>query len=244
MPRRPRNPTIFDDQVVHVLNRGNGRQDLFTKDADFAAFIALLEDARKRFSDIRILAYCLMHNHWHLVLWPRRGAGRTLSRFMAWLSSTHVRRWRAHRRNVGLGHLYQGRFKSVIVQHDEHLLTLLRYVEANPRRARMVKRAQDWPWSSIGSGLGRGAGTNNVAVMLSDWPIARPSDWLSRVNEPLPEKLIAQLRTHIARDRPFGGERWTTRVAKRSGLESTLRDPWRPRKSARATRNGRGAKNK
>ena len=234
MPRRPRNVVAMDDQIVHVLNRGNCRMNLFDKPGDFAAFIALLEDARKRFPAVRILAYCLMHNHWHLVLWPRpRGGGADLSRFVGWLCSTHVRRWRTHRGNVGLGHLYQGRFKSFVVQHDElHALTLLRYVEANPLRARMVKRAQDWDWSS----LGRGLGTGNVRVELNDWPIDRPRNWFATVNELMPESTVERLRTSIRRDRPFGTDAWTKRIAKRLGAESTLRDPWRPRKKSTGKR--------
>lgn len=212
----------MDGQVVHVLNRGNCRMNLFDKDGDFAAFLALLELARQRFPSVRVLAYCLMHNHWHLVLWPRRGAD--LSRFIGWLCSTHVRRWRTHRGNVGLGHLYQGRFKSFVVQPDDlHLLTLLRYVEANPLRARMVRRGQDWPWSSLGTGVG-------VRVQMCAWPVDRPRDWTATVNERLPEATLEQVRTSVRRDRPMGSEAWTRRIAKRLGAESTLRDPWRPRK--------------
>jgi putative transposase len=75
-----------------------------------------------------------MSNHWHLVLWPR--AAGDLSSFMRWLSNTHVRRWRQHRHTVGEGHVYQGRFKNFPIQNDAHLLTVLRYVEANPERKR------------------------------------------------------------------------------------------------------------
>ena len=207
-----------------MLNRGNGRMDLFTKDGDFAAFVTLIELARQRFPSIRVLAFCLMHNHWHLVLWPQRGTD--LSRFMAWLSNTHVRRWRAHRDNIGHGHLYQGRFKSFIVQPDElHLLTVLRYVEANPLRARMVRRAEDWRWSSLGKCVGVG----NVRVQMCDWPIDRPRGWVATVNELLSEPSLAQVRASIRRDRPLGTDRWTQRVAKQMGLESTLRNPWRPK---------------
>src|SRR5574340_852580 len=106
MARRARNPV--DDGIYHVLNRGNGRMDIFKKPEDFAAFVKLLEEGRRRHA-MRILGYCLMHNHWHLVLWPRRGTD--LSKFIAWVSTTHVRRWRAHRVSAGEGHLYQGRFK-------------------------------------------------------------------------------------------------------------------------------------
>ena len=224
MPRRARMPA--DDVVYHVLNRGNCRMDLFSKEGDFAAFITLIELARRRVPSVRVLGYCLMNNHWHLVLWPRRGAD--LSRFMGWLCTTHVRRWRLHRGNVGQGHLYQGRFKSFPIQQDGHLLTVLRYVEANPLRARLVKRAQDWPWSS----LARQRGVDNVRIELSDWPVDRPRDWRTLVNAALDTGEIDNIRTSVARGRPFGDQKWVARTAGRLGLESTLRDPWRPRKAA------------
>src|SRR2546427_114992 len=114
--------------VYHVLNRGNCRMKIFHSEGDFFAFVKLLVEAARRMG-VRVLAFCLMPNHWHLILWPRQDGD--LSRFMAWLSTTHVRRWREHRRTVGEGHLYQGRFKSFPAQQDEHLLILLRYCEAN-----------------------------------------------------------------------------------------------------------------
>jgi putative transposase len=223
MPRRARNPA--DNQVYHVLNRGNCRMNLFDKEQDFAAFVALLEEARRRFPSVRILGYCLMHNHWHLVLWPR--VGTDLSRFMGWLCTTHVRRWREHRGNVGEGHLYQGRFKSFVVQPDDlHVLLVLRYVEGNPLRAAMVKRAQDWPWSS----LGNAPGARGARVQLTELPVDRPRDWEAVVNAIPSERELTALRTSVKRGRPLGDEKWTRRVAERLGLQSTLRDPWRPRK--------------
>src|SRR3954468_2853359 len=133
--------------IQHVLNRGNGRMKLFHKDADYAAFVNLLADAAERVPGVRLLAYCLMPNHWHLVLWPRQRG--ELSKYMAWLSNTHVRRWRQHWHSVGQGHVYQGRYKSFLVQDKAYFLALARYVEANPRRAKLVHRAQDWAWSSL-----------------------------------------------------------------------------------------------
>src|ERR1044072_5812870 len=115
MPRHAR--VVADDSIYHVLNRGNGRMRIFHKRGDFAAFLELLEEGRRRMG-MRILGYCLMDNHWHLVLWPRKG--RELAQFVGWVSSTHVRRWREHRGSVGEGHLYQGRYKSFIVQEDGH----------------------------------------------------------------------------------------------------------------------------
>src|SRR5262249_43020771 len=86
----------------------------------------------------RLLAFCLLPNHFHLVLWPR--TDDELSRFVGWLTLTHTQRWHAHYHNVGTGHLYQGRFKSFPVAADEHLLTVLHYAERNPVRAGLVER--------------------------------------------------------------------------------------------------------
>lgn len=103
--------------VYHVLNRANARMRIFQKDEDFDAFERIVAEARDR-EEMRILAYCVLSNHWHFVLWPRRDG--ELSRFMGWLTLTHTQRWHAHRRTAGQGHVYQGRFKSFPVEEDEH----------------------------------------------------------------------------------------------------------------------------
>ena len=221
MPRHARK--VADGGIYHVLNRGNGRMDIFRKRGDFEAFVKLLEEGRRRLG-IRILGYCLMDNHWHLVIWPRRG--KDLSRFVGWVCTTHVRRWREHRQSGGLGHLYQGRYKSFLVQEDGHFLTVMHYVESNPLRARMVRRAQDWPWSSLGGA----AGSNGVKVELEKWPVDRPRNWVATVNERMDEKELERLRASVKRERPFGGEKWVRKVVRRMGLEWTVRDPWRPKK--------------
>ena len=91
--------------------------------------------------------YCLMGNHWHLVVWPREEC--ELPRFVGWLTLTHTQRWHAHRKSTRSGHLYQGRFKSFPVQDDDHFHTVSRYVERNALRANLVKRAEDWRWGSL-----------------------------------------------------------------------------------------------
>ena len=221
MARQPRRPIA--NGIYHVLNRGNCRMDIFTKPGDSQSFLELLEEVRRRYG-MRILGYCLMHNHWHLVLRPRQG--EDLSRFIGWVGTTHVRRWREHRGNTGEGHLYQGRFKSFLVQSNEYFLTLMRYVEGNPLRARMVERAEEWPWSSLGAATG----SDQVKVQLSPWPVDKPRDWSDRVNELVEPQTLERVRLSIARNRPYG-DHWIARVAKRHGLESTLRDPWRPKKT-------------
>ncbi len=210
--------------VQHVLNRGNGRMALFEKPADYRAFTALLAEAVDRFPGVRLCGWCLMPNHWHLVPWP--SADGELPRFMHWLANAHVRRWRQHWHSVGQGHVYQGRYKAFPVQDDGHYLTLLRYVEANARRADLAGRAADWPWSSL-----RAAGltTPGGRPLLSPGPLDRPPGWAAAVDEPLAEPTLAAARASVARGRPFGDADWVRHTADRLGLAFTLRGRGRPR---------------
>jgi putative transposase len=155
----------------HALNRGNGRREVFHDDADYRAFVQAMADATLTVR-MRLVAYCLMPNHFHMVVWPQ-GDG-DLGRWMHRLMNAHVRRYR--RRYRGSGHVWQGRFKAFPIQEDDHLLTVLRYVERNPVRAGLADRAQDWPWSSAGWVGG---------VVLHPGPTARPADWLDWVNRPI-----------------------------------------------------------
>ena len=211
--------------VYHVLNRANGRRDLFRKDADFDAFLELLAEAAAR-EPMRILGFCLMSNHWHLVLWPRQDGD--LSRFMRWLSNTHVRRYHQHYHTYGQGHVYQGRFKSFPVKDDLHLLTVLRYAEANPLRAKMVARAQDWRWSSLTT-------TPRKRIeLLSDWPLERPRNWAGMVNEPLGKAELDAVRNSAQRGRPFGDADWAATIARRLRIQFTLNPRGRPAKKRKS----------
>ncbi len=147
--------------VYHVLNRAVARLPLFEKTADYEAFERVLAETQQR-HPTRILAYCLMPNHWHFVLWPREDD--ELTAFLRWLTHTHTMRWHAHHQTAGTGHLYQGRFKSFPVQTDEHLYAVLGYVERNAVRAKLADRAERWRWSSVGR---RAAGDDESRVLLS-----------------------------------------------------------------------------
>ena len=120
-----------------VLNRRVGRLPLFEKPADYLAFEKILSEAHQR-TGMRIVAYCLMPNHWHLLLWPR--VDGELSEVMRWITVTHTQRWHAHRHSAGTGPVYQGRFKSFPVQTDDHFVTVAQYVERNALRANLVSR--------------------------------------------------------------------------------------------------------
>ena len=209
--------------TYHVLNRGNDRKRIFRKKGDYAAFVKLLVEGCKR-ADIAVFAYCLMPNHWHLVLRP--AGDHDLAQFIGWVSNTHVKRYHQHYQTTGGGHLYQGRYKSFPVEQDEHLLTVLRYVEANPLRAKLVDRAQDWPWCSLGS-----SASDEAQGLLEPWPLDRPPDWLQMVNQTATDAELESLRTCVNRGRPYGSQPWVTQTAGSLGLSFSLRSRGRPKKS-------------
>jgi putative transposase len=160
--------------VFHVLNRGVARMHLFEKTGDYQAFRDVLRETLEQ-SPMRICAYSLMPNHWHLLLWPE--ADGDLASFMQRLTITHVRRWQQHRGYAGLGHVYQGRYKSFPVENDEHFWTVARYVERNALRAQLVVRAEEWRWSSLWC---HEHGTAEDRSILAAWPTERPPDWMDR----------------------------------------------------------------
>jgi putative transposase len=220
MPRRPRiAPGGFPQ---HVLNRSAGRIKLFHREKDFLAFEKLLIEAHQRFP-IRILAWCLMGNHWHLVVYPEK-EGQVTS-FFRWLTHTHAMRWRTSHRTIGLGPLYQGRFKSFLIERDGHLRTVCRYVERNALTAGLVERAEEWRWSSL---YVREHGSPELRAILADWPIPRPRDWVRQVNLALTAKEKEAMQTSIRRSRPFGSETWLKQTVAEQHLEHTLRREGRP----------------
>ncbi len=222
MPRLLRHAPC--DHFYHVLNRANARARIFRKDADYEAFEQVLLEALA-FQPMRVLAYCVMPNHWHLVLWPRDDGD--LSRFMQWLTLTHTQRWHAHRHTVGTGHLYQGRYKSFPIQNGYHLRSVLRYVERNPLRAKLVDRIEEWQWGSLWR---RERGSADDSSWLQKWPGGVPENWsreMNRGNEA--EEELRTIRNCVNRGRPYGNEPWQKRTAASLGLESTFRPRGRPR---------------
>jgi len=209
----------------HVLNRGNGCAEVFHKDDDYSAFLKLLCQADERVP-MRLLAYCLMPNHFHLVVWTLEDGD--LGRWMQWLLTSHVRRY--HRHYHSSGHVWQGRFKAFPIEEDEHLLRVMRYVERNTVRAKTIpiRRASRWPWSSIGD-----PPKDVQRPMLHPGPVPRGDDWLRWVNAPQTEAELEALRECVSRGRPFGSESWQDQTAQRLGLEFSLRPRGRPRKGVK-----------
>jgi len=211
--------------IFHVLNRANAKAKIFSKEADYAAFERVMCDTLAK-KPMRILGYLIMPNHWHLVLWPERDD--ELGAFMQRLTTAHVRRWHLHRKSVGCGHLYQGTYKSFPIEVDEHLLTVLCYVERNALRAGLVKRAEDWRWSSLWHW--RHPEVAKDVPPLTAWPIDRPRQWLLQVNRPQERTALASLQTAVQRGQPYGSVTWQAATAEKLGLESAFRPRGRPRK--------------
>jgi len=132
----------YEGALYHVLSRGNQRQAIFIDDEDRLLFLERLSEVVDRF-EVECYAYVLMNNHYHLLLQTRRA---NLSKAMQWLGVAYTSRFNL--KNHCSGHLFQGRFKSMLVENDAYLLQLSYYIHRNPLRAGMVKRLADYPWSS------------------------------------------------------------------------------------------------
>lgn len=206
------------DQIYHCLNRANARSLIFERDEDYQLFEEILTEAIDKF-DMRLLAYCLMPNHWHIVLYPKKDG--TLSRFMNWLTLTHTQRWHARMGTTGQGHLYQGRYKSFLCQNDGHFLTLVRYVERNAKKANLVKSAVDWKWSSVWR---RDKGTAKEKELLCSWPVDIPRDYLDWLDEVQSADEEEALEKAEQRGRPYGSEQWVSGVVSKFGLQTTIRE--------------------
>lgn len=227
MGRLPR--LVADGLVYHAMNRGNNRRTVFRGAADFAGFLEALRKTQTRYP-FRLYAYCLMSNHFHLILAP--GPGQSISRILQSLTVAHT--WRVHRQSGSVGHVWQGRFKSPVVQDDAHLLTVMRYVEANPLRARLVSDLADYRWSSYRvHGLGE---TDDLVAEAPVWQgLARSveacqAQWRRWVHTPISAKELASVRKAVVSGRPYGTSAWQTRTARKLGLDLTERPRGRPPK--------------
>lgn len=228
MPR-PLRP-IADGLVYHVINRGNNRQAVFAGKGDYLAFLKALADLKER-TPFELWGYCLMANHIHLLVKP---ADVPISRIVQSLLVSHTQRY--HRVHETGGHVWQGRFKSPVVQDDVHLMAVLRYIEANPVRAGMADRAGDYPWSSFAAhGLGKADPLLDPVVpyeALAASPGMRRRRWQAYVHREPEEAELAAIRRSVETGLPYGEPRWVEGLAKRLKLDLAIRPRGRPRKTA------------
>ena len=176
----------FPGALYHVTSRGDRREDIFVDDADRARLLAVVAQGMARF-DAQVLAYCLMGNHYHFVLHTRQG---NLSALMRHLNGVYTQAF--NRRHGKVGHLFQGRFKAVLVDREAYLLEVCRYVELNPVRAGMVAQPGDWPWSSYRAHAGRAdvPGWLGSAVL---WGYLLGRDALTDADQALAQRRYAEL---------------------------------------------------
>jgi putative transposase len=217
----PRHSRISPDGFVqHVLNRGDHRETLFYTADDFILFLSLIAEAACRVP-MRILAYCIMRNHFHLLLWPY--VGDDLPRFMHMLMVLHINRHRYRHPPESPGHIYQSRYTNVIVEHGRSIVSVAKYIECNAMNAGLVRRAEAYPWSSASP-----LATHPDRPVLSAWPIQKPHDWLILLNLRTPASELKRIQRSAARGAPYGSPAWTARVVKEFGLEHTMRGQGRP----------------
>jgi putative transposase len=189
MPRRKR---FFQDGLAyHVLNRGNKRSRIFLEPADYESFLDAMATSSAE-TAVRHLTFCLMTNHWHLVLLPE-GASE-IPRYMQLLMNRHIPKHQTRHGTRGTGHIYQGPYKCFPIEGERHLLAVCRYVEANPVRAGLVNRAEDYRWSGLTC-----QATKDGTPLLSPLPVPRPGNWLELVNTQPGEDTLKPIRESIKR---------------------------------------------
>lgn len=222
MPRSPRVNVV--NYAYHILNRANHRQKIFFDDNDYAVFLKLIGKGFEKYG-VRMLSYCLMPNHWHMVAIPEKDGA--LSKTMAWLGAIHTRRHNLKYKRVGQGHLYQGRFKSFLIESNEYLLWVCRYVERNPVRAGLSLTAKNWRWSSTLDRIGMNRDGNRPA--LAEMPVTIPKDWCTWVDSAQTALELEAIRHCIKKSRPYGSSIWSEKIVSDFGLVSTTRNQGRPK---------------
>jgi len=222
MPRQAR--VSVADTIYHVINRANGRQTIFHTEKEYKHFEILMQEA-KDLTGMRILAYCIMPNHFHFIIYPRTDTD--LAEFMGWLTTTHARQYRTKTNTIGHGHLYQDRYKSFPVETNEYALTLIRYIEQNPYRAKLVEKSEDWQWSSL---YRREKGSVKEKCLLDTLPIDLPGNYLSSVNDVFKNDDLNDIRYSVNKGKPYGTRGWIEKMVVKFGLDHTVRGPGRPKK--------------
>jgi putative transposase len=217
MPRPHRNLPV--GHVFHVVNRGNDRRSLFFDQVDYQGFMDLLLEAGRRFH-VLVIAYCLMPNHWHLIMTPQEAGA--VSAHLHWLTTTHSVQYRRRLESVGNGHVYQARFSAFPIQTNRHYFNGVKYVEANALRKRLVRRAEEWMWSSAYERV-------HGCKLVQPGPVELPANWLDFVNMKQSRHVTDEIRVCARAQRPYGDEKWAAATAAELGIESRMHPRGRPK---------------
>ena len=237
MPRQPRLQVA--NYPYHVIQRGNDRQAIIHRNADAAALLRVLGECAAR-ADVDIHAYVVMTNHIHLLATPRQDEG--LSRMMQCYGRRYVRYFNdAHRRT---GTLWEGRYKSSLVETERYLLACYRYIELNPVRAGMVDRPWDYRWSSCRANvLGRPddlVSPHAELIELARNPELRARIYREMLLDAIDDETLARLRWSVQHDQPLAVDKYVTSLERRLERRVRLGKSGRPKKTAEES--GRGQK--
>ena len=186
MPRRTF--PIIGGLVYHVTNRTHAGRTLFASPDAYRAFVGLIAEARV-IRPVRLIAFCIMPNHWHLVIWA--DTDDDVRHFVAWLSMLHAKQLNLS--SGTSGPVYPKRYVAVPVEGGTNLYRLIRYVERNPCAAGLVSKASDWPWSSAAA---------KCRIRLADWPVPRPPDWRDYVEIEIESAELMEIR-HRLKEEPL-----------------------------------------
>lgn len=223
MPRIAR--PVFAGVPHHITQRGNRREDVFFNDADRVAYLAWLGEYCAKY-DVKVLAYCLMTNHLHLVAVPE--SDQAFEQVFRPLHTRYAQR--VNRAKKWKGHLWQGRFFSSALD-EVYLWAAIRYIERNPVRARMVRRAENYLWSSAAAHCGLKADavlTADPAWLELTHSVGDWSGWLTEADQP---EQVDVLRRHVERGLPCGAEGFIRRLERRAGHLLQPRPRGRPKKA-------------
>lgn len=199
--------------VFHVMNRSAKQLTLFDTPFEYEMFLQVLAAADTA-CPIRLLEYCVMPNHWHLLVWPERDD--QLSRYMRWITGVHAQRWRQARGQPGKGAVYQGRYRWVAVQSGTHYDVARRYIQQNPVRAQLVACPDDWPWSSASCEPALARPT------LAQGPLSLDTRHASLVDRLLDADTAQAMRASLKSGHPFGDPQWGMALEVRKWLMAVL----------------------
>jgi putative transposase len=221
MPRTAR--IVIPDLPYHITQRGNYRQDIFQDNEDRLSYLSWINDYSKKYK-LSIFAYCLMDNHVHFIVIPRKED--SLARVF---SISHMRYSQYfNKKKKASGHLWQGRFYSCVLD-EGYLLAALRYVERNPVRAGIVRKPWRWKWSSAGVHVGQGDGVinlENITTVID----TTAEEWKEYIDLDENEEEVEDIRKHTLLGRPLGTKDFIAKLGKRIGMVLSVLPRGRPKK--------------
>ena len=206
----------------HVIQRGNNREKIFFAVQTRGKYLAWLEEYARK-CEVRILAYCLMTNHVHLLLKPDKT--ESLAKMMQGINLCYTQY--INKRYKRTGRLFEGRYHSCIVDEENYLWSVARYIEQNPLRAKMVSQPEDYPYSS---GRAHISGAKDEVLNEALFSDEERAEYVKFIKAPVPEEEINKIRFTVKRGKPLGDNKFIKEMARRLKKDFEMKAPGRPRK--------------